>query len=152
MFGQVLPQRLIHGSGALKHPGKIWFEENDVRALLILLKVFSSNAFRKVVLGKHLVVGSASFLTYHLFIRATQNSTADATPRPFRRMNAARSCLYDARFRLRGSERGMAEMAERRNAFTDSDEWKTVATSGSSTTATVSPEKREAKRFGTAWE
>jgi hypothetical protein len=59
---------------------------------------------------------------------------------------------YDARFRLRGSERGIAEMAERRNAFTDSEEWKTVATSGSSTTATVSSEKREAKRFGRALE
>jgi hypothetical protein len=45
---------------------------------------------------------------------------------------------------------GIAEMTDRRRAFTDSDDWKTVATSGSSRTATLRFFSVEANRFGRA--
>jgi len=43
---------------------------------------------------------------------------------------------------------GMAEMIDRRRAFTTSDDLNTAATSGSNTTATDPPDIFAAKRFG----
>lgn len=52
-------------------------------------------------------------------------------------------------FFLGDSGFGMAEIAERKNVFTASAERKTLATSGSNTTATVAPsDRRLANRLG----
>ena len=45
---------------------------------------------------------------------------------------------------------GSADMTDHNSEFTDSDVWKTDATSGSRITATVLPFIRAAKRFGRA--
>ena len=48
-------------------------------------------------------------------------------------------------------DRGIAEITERNRAFTVFDDLKMAATSGSSTTATVSSDILEAKRLGFDW-
>jgi hypothetical protein len=60
VFRQVFSECLVHGSRVLKHAGKVWLQEYNIRPSLVLLVVLPSHPSPKVVLRSHFI--SAAFL------------------------------------------------------------------------------------------